>query len=274
MPRARNIKPGFFKNEALAECDIQARLLFIGLWTLADREGRLEERPKRIKAEIYPYDDDIDIVNMLDQLQKRGFIYRYKAGGMNIIQIKNFLKHQNPHYKERESELPPMPENTGIEYEPGTSPRQALGKSGTSPRQALGKPETSPAESLLLNPDILNPSSLNPKNDEREKSIEYYEKKFNPIRSESEMNDITDMITTYGGIWFMRAIDRGIESGARTRHYISSILSRWRDLGKENPWEYDSLPRKGRPREPVSTAAQRSRDAALQVMAEMGDDDE
>ena len=39
MSRSRNIKPGFFKNEHLAECQPLARLLFIGLWTLADREG-------------------------------------------------------------------------------------------------------------------------------------------------------------------------------------------------------------------------------------------
>ena len=55
--RARNIKPGFFKNEALADCDLQARLLFVGLWCMADREGRMEYRPKRIKIEVLPYDN-------------------------------------------------------------------------------------------------------------------------------------------------------------------------------------------------------------------------
>ena len=54
MARARNIKPAFFKNETLVELPVETRLLFIGLWTLADREGRLEDRPKRIKMEIYP----------------------------------------------------------------------------------------------------------------------------------------------------------------------------------------------------------------------------
>ena len=41
MARARNIKPGFFRNADLAELTFEARLLFIGLWTLADSEGRL-----------------------------------------------------------------------------------------------------------------------------------------------------------------------------------------------------------------------------------------
>ena len=52
MARARNIKPGFFDNETLGELPALTRLLFIGLWCLADREGRLQDRPKRIKKEL------------------------------------------------------------------------------------------------------------------------------------------------------------------------------------------------------------------------------
>jgi hypothetical protein len=52
--RACNIKPGFFKNEVLGTAVPILSLLFSGLWGLADREGRLEDRPLRIKAEIFP----------------------------------------------------------------------------------------------------------------------------------------------------------------------------------------------------------------------------
>ena len=62
MARSRNIKPGFFLNDDLAECEPLARLLFAGLWCIADREGRLEDRPKRIKIEVLPYDNcDVNI---------------------------------------------------------------------------------------------------------------------------------------------------------------------------------------------------------------------
>ncbi len=105
MARARNLKPGFFKNEDLAECDYPARLLFSGLWTLADREGRLENRPKRIKGEIFPF-DTIDVAPLLDELEKWDFIVRYQVAGVSIIQIVNFTKHQQPHGTEKDSELP------------------------------------------------------------------------------------------------------------------------------------------------------------------------
>jgi hypothetical protein len=82
-------------------------LLFEGLWCLADREGRLEDRPKRIKAEIFPYfDPKPNVETLLCNLQEAGFIKRYSAGG-NYIQIINFLKHQNPHYLESPSQIPP-----------------------------------------------------------------------------------------------------------------------------------------------------------------------
>ena len=52
MARARSLKPGFFRNADLVELPMEARLMFAGLWVLADREGRLEDRPKQIKIDI------------------------------------------------------------------------------------------------------------------------------------------------------------------------------------------------------------------------------
>ena len=94
MARARNIKPGFFDNEILGELPALTRLLFIGLWCLADREGRLQDRPKRIKKELLGYDDVTadDVDTMLQQLNDNGFIQRYEIAGEQYIQVTNFLK--------------------------------------------------------------------------------------------------------------------------------------------------------------------------------------
>ena len=105
MARARNIKPGFFTNDLLGECQPLARLLFQGLWCHADREGRLEDRPKKFKAEILPY-DDCDAEILLQELASSGFIVRYQFGGKRYLQVVNFCKHQNPHVKEQESTIP------------------------------------------------------------------------------------------------------------------------------------------------------------------------
>lgn len=105
MARSRSIKPGFFKNEVLAVLPPNDKLTFIGLWTLADRAGRLEDRPLRIKAEIFPY-FDMDVEGSLYRLAKAGFILRYQIAGNKYICIPTWSKHQSPHIKECASTIP------------------------------------------------------------------------------------------------------------------------------------------------------------------------
>lgn len=105
MARARNIKPGLFSNELLVELPAFDRLAFIGLWCLADREGRLEDRVKRIKIELFPC-DDYDVDTGLSRLAAAGFISRYQVAGFSVIEIINFQKHQSPHGTEKDSSLP------------------------------------------------------------------------------------------------------------------------------------------------------------------------
>ncbi len=81
------------------------RLFFIGLWTQVDREGRCEDRPARLKAALFPY-DDVDAELMILELIAGGFVKRYKAEGKRILCIPKFTKHQNPHFKESASILP------------------------------------------------------------------------------------------------------------------------------------------------------------------------
>jgi len=101
--RARNIKPAFFKNEDLAECQPMARLLFVGLWCMSLKEGIIEYRPKKIKAEIFPYEDGkCNIEKLLEQLSKFQLITFYENDTQKrIILVNNFLKHQKPHKNEK-----------------------------------------------------------------------------------------------------------------------------------------------------------------------------
>lgn len=179
--RARNIKPGFYKNEELAGCSLQARLLFPGLWMMADREGRLEDRPKRIKVEIFPY-DDFDVDALLCELAEAGMIVRYQVDTGKYIWIPNFLKHQNPHKKEKDSDIPafeaspekaqPSPEISG--------PAQYKHQTGTV--QAPDKHHTSPADSL-------NPDSLNPENG----ILKQEQKAYPPIPPEGGCEEMPDI---------------------------------------------------------------------------------
>lgn len=129
MARARNIKPGFFKNDALCELPPMARLLFAGLWTIADREGRMEDRPKRIKAEIFPY-DEVDIDELLARLSTAGFIQRYMFESERYIEIPNWGKHQNPHVKEPASTIPAPCKNSASTVQAPVENRSSRADSG------------------------------------------------------------------------------------------------------------------------------------------------
>lgn len=159
MARARNIKPGFFKNEDLCELDPIDRLLFIGLWTLADREGRLEDRPKRIKMELFPC-DNLDTDAALGRLAHGGFITRYEVEGFLVIGIPNFIKHQSPHGTEKDSELPD--ENGFLTVHERGKGGCITGATHTRHVKKLEN-NVKPRESTKRErPDSPNPDSLNP----------------------------------------------------------------------------------------------------------------
>jgi hypothetical protein len=135
--RARNIKPGFFKNELLGTADPYMSLLFAGLWCLADRDGRLQDRPLRIKAEVFPYRENLDIHGELTALEEMGFIHRYKVGGVAVIQICNFAKHQTPHHTEKRSCLP-APVNSPLRH--GENPPDSLIPDSLIPDSLIPEP--------------------------------------------------------------------------------------------------------------------------------------
>ena len=153
--RARDIKPGFYKSDQLAECSMTARLLFPGLWMLADREGRLENRPRKIKAEIFPF-DDVDVAPLLVELENAGLIRTYEVNGTALVWIPQFKRHQSPHKNEKSSELPAHPDDLSV-----TCPVQEQAKDRTTPE----KEGTAPVISgqIPLTPSSLTPSSLSPK---------------------------------------------------------------------------------------------------------------
>lgn len=148
MARARLIKPGFFTNEDLTElrpperattvpaAALAARLCYEGLWLLADRSGRLEDRPKRIKGLLFPY-EDFDVELLLEALAQGGFIVRYVEDGEHYLCIPTFLKHQTPHHREPDSTIP-APTTRLREIRPvSQKPRAGLGL-------ALDEPESGP----------------------------------------------------------------------------------------------------------------------------------
>lgn len=161
MARARNIKPGFFKNYDLADLGPHAQLLFAGLWCLADKEGRLEDKPRLIKAEVFPY-YEVDVNGELTKLERLGFVKRYKAKGISVISIENFKKHQSPHHTERASELPEEERQNTSEPLPVRTPETHGESTVNPPLEDGGNPPDSPIPDSLIPDSPIAEENLEP----------------------------------------------------------------------------------------------------------------
>lgn len=73
MARIRTIRPAFFHDEQIAELSPACRLFLIGLWSIANKNGEVEYRPRRIKYELFPW-DPIDAEQALSHLQEAGLV--------------------------------------------------------------------------------------------------------------------------------------------------------------------------------------------------------
>lgn len=133
MARIRTIKPEFFRDEKLQ--DIQAEnpqlhpmLVFVGLWTVADKNGVFEWLPRTLKLDILPF-LDYDLSASLALLERFSLISRFSHDGRDYGVVVNFTKHQRINGKEAVSESKfPNPSQGSIREAPEKQPESQEGK--------------------------------------------------------------------------------------------------------------------------------------------------
>ena len=111
MGRIRTIKPSFFRHEGLQELQASTAqpvmLVFAGLLTVVDREGRFIWKPKTLKLDVLPF-LDYDLAESLTLLADKGFLRAYEIAGAKYGDIPTFLKHQVINAREADSSIPPF----------------------------------------------------------------------------------------------------------------------------------------------------------------------
>jgi hypothetical protein len=235
MARARNIKPAFFVNDDLAEnnCAL-GRILFIGLWTIADYKGDLEWRAGRIKTQLLPY-DDCDIKKLAINLDKSGFVRFYSDGDKVYLNISNFMKHQNPHKNERDggSDIPVYSDYLRQAVDLSTLTIN-LDNSGLKPNQD----GTNPADSLIpitdtfnLNPSLVDsdesPALVSKKKKPSafdDMKVTYQERAFNVFWSEVEKKKVGKADALKAFLELTKNCDE------ETTDYALNVICHWYDL--------------------------------------------
>jgi hypothetical protein len=94
MPRKRMINPSIWTDIKFNKLSIPQRLLFIGLISNADDEGRLRGEPEYLKMIIFPT-DKIPYTEISAMIKAIGdMIISYNIDGRQCIQLANWNKHQ------------------------------------------------------------------------------------------------------------------------------------------------------------------------------------
>jgi hypothetical protein len=105
MAYIRTIKASFFTSDDIVSLSPLGRLLYIALWTEADREGRLTWRPGNFKLRFFP-GDACDIRELCAELVDSGLVVTYTVDGKTYAEIPTFTRHQVINNRERKSALP------------------------------------------------------------------------------------------------------------------------------------------------------------------------
>lgn len=113
MARIRSIKPEFWVDRRLAQAvSRDARLLYIGLWNLADEHSRLHGDERYVKGQVFPYDDELGLAairDLLTELERAGRVVRYDVDGEPYLFLPKLDKHQRLEATKVPSRLPAPP---------------------------------------------------------------------------------------------------------------------------------------------------------------------
>jgi hypothetical protein len=97
MARIRTVKPDYWGDPKTARLSLPARLLFIGLLTEADDEGRFLASGKKLAGSLFQNDDDVTpkkVLGWLCELETVGFVRRYTVEEVEYAHIPAFNDHQ------------------------------------------------------------------------------------------------------------------------------------------------------------------------------------
>jgi hypothetical protein len=113
-PRIRTLKPEMWADEKIGALSRDARLLFVGLITMADDAGRFRALPSAILGHVFPYDEDAakKLDRWMGEIESQGLVQRYTVPPFLYGVLPGWLKHQKIN-RATESTLPPPPSWNG-----------------------------------------------------------------------------------------------------------------------------------------------------------------
>ena len=130
MARKRMIDPNIWQSEDFSKLSTLGKLVFIGLFSLADDEGRGRSNPVYLKSILFPYEEGIrsaDIDKTLSEISSNMSVIFYSCDGSSYYSLYNWNIWQKID-RPTESKIPEYDEKTmqRLFDEHSTSPRRVI----------------------------------------------------------------------------------------------------------------------------------------------------
>lgn len=115
--RKRTIQPSIWQDPDFGTLSPFAKLVFIGLITQADDEGRLLGHPAMIASILFPYQPQLEQVMeaLLELTHGMKNVFFYEIDGQYYIQLKNWFKHQVLREDRMQKSLIPAPKRQVVD---------------------------------------------------------------------------------------------------------------------------------------------------------------
>lgn len=113
MARKRMIDPNIWQSEDFGKLSLLAKIVFIGLFSLADDEGRGRANPVYLKSSLFPYEESMrsaDIAKTLFEISSNMSVIFYSYDGSDYYSLYNWNDWQKID-KPSESKLPAFDES-------------------------------------------------------------------------------------------------------------------------------------------------------------------
>jgi hypothetical protein len=113
VARQRFIWPGIWKDPEFGRLQPLEQVMFIGLFSIADDEGRTLAEPAYLRSELFPYttytNSRVKVIRDA-VVEKCANVYLYVVRGIEYIALLKWTDHQKPKYPKASKLPPPFPE--------------------------------------------------------------------------------------------------------------------------------------------------------------------
>ena len=243
MARRRMLDPGFWEDTRTKQLSIPERLLFLGMVSMADDEGRLLADPACLKARIFPYDKISlsKIKRMRDKiLQKNSNVLLFSENNVEYLAFKQWGVYQKPSHPQP-SKFPPPPDmppsyNSRNDSLNDSSQKTESFTTSFAPRLGKGRVGKVPPH-----PGGVGVSSFKEENDS---TPPFHDSGFETVRTAYERDFgllvplqgqmIDDALRRWPVVWIVEAMNIAVANNVRKWAYVKGILERWENEGKGN----------------------------------------